>query len=137
MIEFYSENNFTFSKAEIAKEWIASVIKTEGFDLGEITYVFCDDDYLLKLNVEFLDHDTLTDILSFDYSLGKELNGEIYVSTERVEDNARGLDVSFEEELHRVIIHGILHYCGHKDATEDEKLAMRKLEEKYLELLFE
>ena len=137
MIEFYSVNNFTFSKAEIAKEWIASVIKTEGFDLGEITYVFCDDDYLLKLNVEFLDHDTLTDILSFDYSLGKELNGEIYVSTERVEDNARGLDVSFEEELHRVIIHGILHYCGHKDATEDEKLAMRKLEEKYLELLFE
>ena len=135
MIEFYSENDFIFSKAERTIDWITSVIQAEGFQLGDITYVFCDDDYLLNLNQQFLDHNTLTDILSFDYSLGKEINGEIYISTERVADNARDLDVSFEEELDRVIIHGVLHYCGHKDSTQDEKLEMRRLEEQYLALL--
>ena len=97
--------------------------------------MFCDDNYLHKLNVEFLQHDTLTDIISFDYSVGKELHGDIFISIERVEDNAQDLGVDFEAELHRVMMHGILHYCGYKDKSKEDKKLMRQKEDFYLSKL--
>jgi probable rRNA maturation factor len=132
MIEFSYQINFTLEKAEEVAAWISEIIISEGFVEGEINYVFCDDDYLLKLNKEFLDHDTLTDIISFDYSLGTELHGEIYISIDRVRENAIKFEVSFDKELHRVIIHGILHYCGYKDKSEIDAALMRKKEDEAL-----
>jgi rRNA maturation RNase YbeY len=125
MIEFYSETVFILEHEEEISAWIAEVIKGEGYELGDITYVFCDDAYLHKLNVQFLNHDTLTDIISFDNSLGKQVHGEIYISIERVRENAIGFNVPFLEELHRVIIHGVLHYCGYKDTSKEESDIMR------------
>ncbi len=135
MISFYNENDFQLNNQERLIKWISSAISDEGFKLGDINYIFCDDDYLHNINVEFLNHDTLTDIISFDYSVGKIVQGDIYVSTERVADNAKDFDVKFDEELHRVMIHGILHYCGYKDKSEEEALLMRSKENHYLELL--
>lgn len=132
MIEFNSENEFQLKNRNEVSVWIGNVVKQEGFELGDVSFVFCSDDYLFQLNVEFLDHDTLTDIISFDYSLGKELHGEIYISTERVEENAAELQVGFEDELHRVIIHGMLHLCGYKDKTEVEEKRMREAEDRAL-----
>ena len=135
MIEFFSQTHFKLQKKEIVSKWISNVISSEGYAEGEISYVFCDDDYLCDLNKEFLKHETLTDIISFDYSLGKEINGEIYVSVERVSENAKIFNTSFENELHRVIIHGILHYCGYRDKSEEEINVMRKKEEEALDEL--
>lgn len=135
MIEFYSENDFKLPNNDKTRDWITSVVHTEGFELGDISYVFCSDKYLLELNKEYLGHDTLTDILSFDYSLGRQLNGEIYISSERVAENAAEMKLSFEVELHRVIIHGVLHYCGYKDGSIEDKRFMRSLEDKYLGLI--
>ena len=129
MIEFFSETDFELSKKEELSNWISSVITSEGFSLGDVTYVFCDDAYLHQLNVEFLDHDTFTDIISFDYSMGKEVHGEIYISTERVKENAAQFDATFENELHRVMIHGVLHYCGYKDKTAPQIKQMRAKED--------
>ena len=100
-----------------------------GFKLGELNYVFCDDAYLLKLNIEFLQHDTLTDIISFDYTMGKLVGGDIFISIERVRENAQELEIPFEEELQRVMIHGVLHYMGYKDKSRDDKKEMRLQED--------
>lgn len=137
MISFNSETPFKLTNSDTLRTWIREVIKREECVEGEINYIFCDDKYLHKLNVEFLDHDTLTDIISFDYSVGKELHGDIFISIERVRDNALDFDVSFEEELHRVMVHGILHYCGFKDKNEAQKKAMRQKENAYLATLAE
>src|SRR5690606_27460141 len=123
---------FKLEDEEKHRQWISGIIAAEGFDLGEILYVFCDDHYLQKLNVEFLNHDTLTDILSFDYGVGNELNGEIYISIERVLDNALEYSVEFSNELKRVMVHGILHYMGFKDKTSSEEKAMRLKEDECL-----
>jgi probable rRNA maturation factor len=133
-INFYSENSFLLEEQEKYAHWIERVIISEGKKLEEISYIFCDDEYLLKLNEEYLDHDTYTDIITFDYSVGKILQGDIYISTERVEENAREYNVSFEEELRRVLIHGILHLAGYKDKTEEESSLMRKKEEEKMQL---
>lgn len=135
MIDFNFETDFQLKHETKLQTWIGDVISAEGFELGEISYVFCDDEYLHKLNVEFLDHDTLTDIISFDYGMGKQVNGEIYISVERVADNANDFIVTFDDELHRVIIHGILHLCGYKDKTEEDAESMRERENKYVDLL--
>ncbi len=132
MIDFSFDTEFELQEQDRLKDWIANTINAEGFELGEISYVFCDDDYLHKLNVEFLGHDTLTDIISFDYRMGKQVNGEIFISVDRVAENAITYNVPFEKELHRVIIHGILHYCGYKDKTSVEENNMRFLEDKAL-----
>lgn len=129
MIEFFSETEFSLPDPDKHAEWIKAIIETAGFSLGEITYVFCDDDYLHKINVDFLNHDTLTDIISFDYSLGKQVNGEIYISIERVKENAEVFNEPFERELKRVIIHGILHFLGYKDKTPKEEAQMRSKED--------
>ncbi len=139
MINFNYETEFILDHEQAFSDWLSAVIVSENKNEGEINYIFCDDEYLHKINVEYLDHDTLTDIISFDYTVGNELNGDIFVSVERVEDNAKDFNVSFEEELKRVLAHGILHYCGYKDKSdtdaelmrskEDEKIAMFHVEQ--------
>ncbi|MFV8334880.1 rRNA maturation RNase YbeY [Flavobacterium sp. RSP29] len=129
MINFNYETDFNLDNEEAVAAWLGNVITSENKKEGEINYIFCDDEYLHKINVEYLDHDTLTDIISFDYSMGNELHGDIFVSIERVKDNATDFNVSFEEELKRVLVHGILHYCGYKDKGEVEELLMRSKED--------
>ncbi|MFY7670669.1 rRNA maturation RNase YbeY [Tenacibaculum sp. MEBiC06402] len=128
MIAFNYETDFTIDNEEELQKWITSCAEEDGFEIGEINYIFCDDAYLHKINVEFLQHDTLTDIISFDYTLGKLIGGDIFISIPRVEENAKTFNVSFKEELHRVMIHGVLHYMGFKDKTDDEKQLMRDKE---------
>ena len=131
MISFNYESDFTLDNESVYADWISNVISSELKDEGEINYIFCDDDYLLQINRQYLDHDTLTDIISFDYSEGNNLHGDIFISVERVRENALDFNVSFEEELRRVMTHGVLHYCGYKDKSEaDEKLMRQKEEEK-------
>ncbi len=132
MINFYSETEFTLQNSEEISQWISETIRLEGKEEGEISYIFCDDEYLHQLNVEFLNHDTLTDIISFDNSLGNLLNGDIYISVDRVKENSETFDTTFINELHRVIIHGVLHYCGYKDKTEADAKTMRLKEEEAL-----
>lgn len=135
MIEFNYETNFKLDDETLLINWINDFALENGFEIGEINYIFCDDEYLHKLNVEFLQHDTLTDIISFDNSLDKLLNGDIFISVERVNENALDFGVSFEEELHRVMIHGVLHYMGLKDKTKAEKENMRSQENTALSFL--
>ena len=134
MIEFYSETDFNIEDTKALSHWISEIILHENHELGDLTYVFCDDAYLHKLNVQFLDHDTLTDIISFDNSLGKQIHGEIYISVERVKENAGTYQVAFLEELHRVIIHGVLHFCGYKDKTKKQQETMSCKENEALDL---
>ena len=135
MISFNYETEFRLDEETKVSQWISNAILSENLKEGDINYIFCDDDYLHKLNVEFLDHDTLTDIISFDYSVGKELHGDIYISIERVADNAKDYKVDVLDELKRVMIHGILHYCGFKDKTDDDAKFMREKENHYLSIL--
>lgn len=135
MISFNYQIDFNLPNENKISEWISIIIKTENFKEGEINYIFCDDDYLHKLNVEFLNHDTLTDIISFDYTVGKELHGDVYISIDRVRENAIEFNVPFENELQRVIIHGVLHYCGYKDKTESDAKQMRFKEDNALKQL--
>ncbi|MEO6348048.1 MAG: rRNA maturation RNase YbeY [Aquaticitalea sp.] len=135
MISFNYETDFELQNEEQVTSWIANVIREEGFREGEINFVFCDDNYLLKLNVEFLNHDTLTDIISFDYTLGLQIIGDIYISVERVADNAKDFDVDVQSELNRVMVHGILHYCGYNDKTHEDVNVMRTKENYYISKL--
>lgn len=131
MISFNYETDFELEDETLFSNWISAIISSEDKEEGEINYIFCDDDYLHKINVEYLDHDTLTDIISFDYSERNFLQGDIFISVERVKDNALDFNVSFADELKRVMAHGILHYCGYKDKSPlDEKLMRQKEEEK-------
>ena len=129
MISFNYETDFELSDETAISDWLSQVILSESKKEGDINYIFCDDEYLHKINVEYLDHDTLTDIISFDYSVGNELHGDIFVSVERVADNAKDFEVSFDEELKRVLVHGILHYAGYKDKSEEDEVKMRQKEE--------
>ena len=131
MISFNYELDFTLENEQAFQDWLSEVITSENKTEGEINFIFCDDEYLLEINQQYLDHDTLTDIISFDYSIGNDLHGDIFISIERVRENALDFNVSFTEELKRVMVHGVLHYCGYKDKTEnDEKLMRQKEEEK-------
>ena len=129
MIDFNYETDFTLDNETAIVNWLSKVILSENKKEGEINYIFCDDDYLHKINLEHLGHDTLTDIISFDYTVGNEINGDIFISIERVKDNAVDFKVSFEAELKRVLVHGLLHYCGYKDKTETDELIMRSKED--------
>lgn len=132
MIEFHSEYAFELESQTTTIAWLTQAIKEEKKEMGEINYIFCDDTYLHKINVDFLNHDTLTDIISFDYTSGNTISGDIYISIERVLDNARDFKTSFVDELDRVMIHGILHFCGYKDKSEEEALQMRSKENSHL-----
>ncbi len=132
MISFNYETDFKLEHTEDLSTWISQTILEENLKEGEINYIFCSDDYLHKINIDFLEHDTLTDIISFDYSIGKELHGDIYISVDRVKENASDFKVTFNDEISRVMIHGVLHYCGYKDKSEEDKKTMRAKEDYYL-----
>jgi len=134
MIHFNYETEFSLASENRYADWISRVILSENKKEGEINFVFCDDDYLHQINVQYLSHDDLTDIISFDYSVGNELHGDIFISVERVRENAADFDVSFDEELLRVMVHGVLHYAGYKDKSDDDESLMRQKEEEKMKL---
>ncbi|MEG9327466.1 rRNA maturation RNase YbeY [Salinimicrobium catena] len=134
MINFYSENNFNLEDETRYEDWLKKVLSSEDKKLGEISFIFCDDEYLLEINQKYLDHDTYTDIISFDNSVGDILGGDIFISTQRVEENAGKFSVEFSEELKRVMVHGVLHFCGYKDKTAEEKKLMRSKEEEKMQM---
>lgn len=131
MIQFFYENLPESVNTDYTR-WLKDIIVSEGKKLGEINYIFCDDDYLLKVNQDYLQHDYYTDIITFDYVKGKTISGEIFVSLQRISDNASTLSKNYEEELRRVLAHGILHLCGYKDKTEEEEQLMRSKEDFYI-----
>ncbi|GGD22336.1 rRNA maturation RNase YbeY [Flavobacterium orientale] len=134
MISFHYETKFKLNPERTFKSWLKHVILSEQKKVGDINYIFCDDVYLHKINLDYLNHDTFTDIISFDYSIGNVLHGDIFVSVERIADNAKKYNVSFEEELKRVMAHGVLHFCGFKDKTKQEKTTMRSKEDEKIEM---
>lgn len=131
-IHFHSQTDFVLNKEVERRKWIISAIKEEEKQVGNINIIFCDDKDLLKKNKTFLKHDTLTDIITFDYSELNTISGDIFISVERVLDNSKDFNVTFEQELNRVIIHGNLHLLGYKDKTEEEQITMSKKEDYYL-----
>jgi rRNA maturation RNase YbeY len=137
MLKFFSEE-ITFKRPNPLKtsKWIKTISESEGYKIGDLNYIFCSDEYLLGINKEYLDHDYYTDIITFDNSEDEGiLEGDIYVSVDRVKDNAAELNVEFETELRRVLIHGLLHLIGFEDGDEDLKRIMRAKEDACL-LLF-
>ena len=132
MINFNYESDFTLENEEAIATWLSAVIVSENKTEGEINYIFCDDEYLHKINLEYLNHDTLTDIISFDYTMGNEISGDVFVSVERVLDNSKDYKTIFDDELKRVLVHGVLHYCGYKDKGEVEEALMRSKEDEKL-----
>jgi probable rRNA maturation factor len=134
MIVFNKEVVFQFQNEDCLVKWIGQVVEKENYSEGELSFIFCSDAFLLEKNIEFLKHDTLTDIISFDYTIGSLVSGDIFISIERVKENAAAFKVSFEDELHRVMVHGVLHYCGYKDNERDDKELMRSKEDYYLSL---
>lgn len=135
-IEFFSEDvEFELRNPGQVAEWINDIIEQHEQELISLTYVFCSDDYLHEINVSYLDHDTLTDIITFDNADEEGvIEGDIFISIDRVKDNSKDLGTSFEDELHRVIIHGVLHLLGYKDKTEEQEALMRKQEDSSLSL---
>ncbi|ASV30224.1 rRNA maturation RNase YbeY [Maribacter cobaltidurans] len=134
MIEFNFETDFKLSNPEKYIDWIQSICKSEGYQAGELNYIFCDDNYLLNLNQQYLDHNTLTDIITFDYTAGKIISGDIYISVDRVRENGDLYHVPFENELLRVMSHGILHLAGYKDKKEEHIKEMRSKEEEKIKM---
>ena len=134
MINYYYETDFVLENEGDIENWVYRVVSSEQKSLGEVSFIFCDDEYLLDINKRFLNHDYYTDIISFDNTMGTEINGDIFISIERVKDNASEFSVTFVEELHRVIIHGVLHFCGYKDKSDSEEKEMRAKENEKLRL---
>ena len=132
MIEFQYIENDKLSNTEDLNLWINNVIKEEEMIIGELVYVLCNDEYLLKKNIRFLNHNTLTDVITFDYSENKIISGDILISTERVSENAKIFNVNYLTELHRVMVHGLLHLLGYKDKIEKDAETMREKENYYL-----
>jgi probable rRNA maturation factor len=139
MTQFKNENlKFTLRNKTILKKWISATINKEKRKVGDITFIFCSDEYLLHINKQYLQHDTYTDIITFDYSEGdsaQPVSGDIFISIERVKENAEKFSTTFENELHRVIIHGVLHLLGYKDKTKVAKAQMTSKEDYYLKQL--
>ena len=132
MINYFFENT---DKKEIQPQtsaWLEDLIISENKKPGDINYIFCDDDYLLKVNQDYLGHDYYTDIITFDYVKGKKISGDIFVSLPRILDNASTLSQDYESEFRRVLAHGLLHLCGYKDKTEEEESTMRQKEDFYI-----
>ena len=136
MIEYHYENDFKLVDSDKIRIWIEDVIKKEKKTVGDITYIFCDDDYLLERNKEFLDHNTLTDIITFNYCIDNNISSDIMISIDRVKENSTTFENSFNEELRRVMIHGILHLIGYNDKSDKEKELMREKENFYLNMFY-
>lgn len=125
-----------FTKRTAVKDFLRLLFREERTKLESLNYIFCSDEYLLGINKNYLNHDYYTDIISFDLSSGPAIVGEIYISVDRVRENAIQFNTSFKQELHRVIFHGALHLCGYKDKTKTDRAFMRKKEQEYLEIYF-
>lgn len=138
MINFYTEGvDFPYTKRGIKtqlRQYIQTLVKTENKRVGEVNYIFCDDDYLLEINKQYLNHDYETDVITFDYSDFPKVAGDVFISVDMVRRNAEKFAPSFEHEMYRVIFHGVLHLCGYKDKLPDEEQLMRAKENYYLEL---
>lgn len=132
MINYFFENIDPKKIDSNISNWLEDLILSENKKLGDINYIFCDDEYLLKVNQDYLDHDYYTDIITFDYVKGKTISGDIFVSLPRILDNASTLSQDSEKEFRRVLAHGILHLCGYKDKTEEEESTMRQKENFYI-----
>ncbi|MCL1675953.1 rRNA maturation RNase YbeY [Elizabethkingia meningoseptica] len=132
MINYFYENVSPISDEDKRAKWLEDLILDEGKKPGDINYILCNDEYLLEINKQYLDHDYYTDIITFDYCKGKIISGDIFLSLQRVLDNASMLETKQEEELNRVLAHGILHLCGYKDKTEEEQKLMRSKEDFYI-----
>ncbi|MEZ4798992.1 MAG: rRNA maturation RNase YbeY [Flavobacteriales bacterium] len=134
-ISFYTEDiTFTLSQKRDFRAWISSIVAAEGKKVGEISYIFCSDDYLLDVNKQYLNHDYYTDIITFDYCEGDVVSGDLFISIPRVKEYALENSIDFKKELQRVVIHGVLHLLGQKDKKKEDAENMRKLEEKALKL---
>ena len=134
-IRFVSQNiDFELPQAEKVKKWVSQVVQLRGKRVGNISYLFCDDEHLLGVNQQFLNHDTYTDIITFDYVVADLISGDIMISVDRVGENAEKFGVPFEQELHRVVIHGVLHLLGQGDKSDTEAAEMRRQEEEALAL---
>ncbi len=135
MINFFFEetDEFDVSGLNVEKN-IEAVLSNENRTLGEINYIFCSDEYLLNINKQYLKHDYYTDVISFDYSEDDIISGDIFISVDTVKDNAKEYDVEFEKELARVMVHGVLHFIGYKDKTDEDAKQMRQKENQYLPL---
>ena len=134
MIHFFFENIDKFTLSEDLETWMENIITTEEKKLGDINYIFCNDEYLLKINQDYLQHDYYTDIITFDYVKGKTISEDIFISLPRISENASTLSSSFEKELLRVLAHGVLHLCGYKDKSDEEEKEMRAKEDFYINL---
>jgi len=134
MISFNYETDFKLDNETSYETWIGTICTSEKFLVGDLNFIFCGDDYLLNINQTYLQHDTFTDIITFDYSIDKHLSGDIFISTERVLDNSTKFSVSFAKELLRVIAHGILHLAGFKDKEETDILIMRAKENEKIKM---
>jgi probable rRNA maturation factor len=136
MVSFFSEDiDFKVVNPLKTKKWIKNTSFSEGYDVSQLNYIFCSDEYLLEINKQYLDHDYFTDIITFDNSEeDKQLEGDIYVSVDRVRDNAETFHTDFDSEMRRVLIHGLLHLVGYEDSSEALKTAMRAKEDEYLRL---
>lgn len=134
-IRFASQNiDFELPQVEKVKKWVSQVVQLRGKRVGNISYLFCDDEHLLGVNQQFLNHDTYTDIITFDYVVADLISGDIMISVDRVGENAKKFGVPFEQELHRVVIHGVLHLLGQGDKSDAEAVEMRRQEEEALAL---
>ena len=132
-IFFHTENiEFQLSYPELIQDWLHKIIEQEGGQLSLLNFIFCSDQYLLQINIEYLQHDTYTDIITFQYQQHPIIEGDIFISIDRIRENAARYDVSFDNELKRVLVHGVLHLCGYRDKTKEEKQQMRKKENEAL-----
>ena len=136
MIELNYVTQFSLDNENFYLEWLQKLAISESKTVGEVSVVFCDDEYLLKINIQHLSHDFYTDIITFDYCVGDELNGDVFISIDRVRENASEFKVSFENELLRVMSHGFLHLCGYKDKSNSDSKIMRDKEEEKILLFF-
>ena len=131
-LNYYFEEVKDFPISQNIDRWIENTILSEKKKAGEISFIFCSDDYLLEINKEHLNHDYYTDVITFDYVVDDEISGDIFISIDRIKENAKEFTVSFTDELNRIMIHGVLHLLGYKDKEKDEKELMTKKEDEYL-----
>ncbi len=134
MIEFEYQTEADIPQTDITRGWLEDVVRIEGGNINNLSFVFCDDAFLLSLNQQFLNHDTYTDVICFDDSIGKSIQAEVYISVERVKENARIFEVLEIDELHRVMVHAAMHCLGYKDKTKSDKVLMREKEDSALKL---
>jgi len=134
-INFYSKDiDFEITQPDLLSRWVSNVIAEEKKSVGQISFILCSDNFLYQINVEYLQHDTLTDVITFPYA-ENPIEGDVFISIDRIKENAKNYKVSFEDELHRIIVHGVLHLIGYTDKSPSDKQIMTNLENKYLQKL--